>query len=95
MFLRIIAAVSTLVFVTPSWAAPRTVTLSVPGMDCPACPITIKKALVAVPGVSQAEVRFDNKQAVVTFDDAKATQARLIQATTDAGYPSKVVEIRP
>ncbi|MCR2721459.1 mercuric transport protein periplasmic component, partial [Salmonella enterica] len=30
---------------TPAWAAVQTVTLSVPGMTCAACPITVKKAL--------------------------------------------------
>ena len=29
----------------PAWAATKTVTLSVPGMTCAACPITVKKAL--------------------------------------------------
>ena len=29
-------------------AAPQTVKLSVPTMDCPVCPITIKKALLQV-----------------------------------------------
>jgi mercuric ion binding protein len=28
-----------------AWAAFKTVTLNVPGMTCPACPITIKKTL--------------------------------------------------
>lgn len=72
----------------PAWSTPRTVTLSVPTMDCPVCPITVKKALVKVTGVSQAEVNFDKRQATVTFDDAKASVESLTRATTDAGYPS-------
>ncbi|MDE2094210.1 MAG: mercury resistance system periplasmic binding protein MerP [Burkholderiales bacterium] len=72
----------------PAWAAPRTVTLSIPTMDCPVCPITVKKALVQVDGVTRAEVNFDKRQAVVTFDDAKASVASLTRATQDAGYPS-------
>jgi mercuric ion binding protein len=35
-------------------AAPTTVILSVPSMDCPVCPITVKAALTKVKGVSQA-----------------------------------------
>ncbi|EKH5750464.1 cation transporter, partial [Pseudomonas aeruginosa] len=35
---------------TPAWAATKTVTLSVPGMTCAACPITVKKALTKVDG---------------------------------------------
>ena len=56
---------------TSAWAASKTVTLSVPGMTCAACPITIKKALTDVDGVTDAEVSFDKKEAVVTFDDTK------------------------
>ena len=75
-----------------AWAASKTVTLSVPGMTCAACPITIKKALTEVDGVTGAEVSFDKKEAVVTFDDAKTDVPTLIEATTDAGYPSRVAQ---
>jgi periplasmic mercuric ion binding protein len=74
---------------TSAWAASKTVTLSVPGMTCAACPITIKKALTDVDGVTAAEVSFDKKEAVVTFDDSKTDVSTLIEATTDAGYPSR------
>jgi mercuric ion binding protein len=73
---------------SPAWAETKTVTLSVPGMDCAACPITIKKALDKVPGVSKVEASFERKQAVVTFDDSKADVASLTKATADAGFPS-------
>ena len=75
---------------TPAWAAVQTVTLSVPGMTCAACPITVKKALTKVEGVSQVDVSFDKREAVVTFDDAKTTIQKLTEATTNAGYPSSV-----
>lgn len=72
-----------------AWAASTTVTLKVPGMTCPACPITVKKALNKVDGVSKVEVRYEKKEAVVTFDDAKTDTKALIKATTDAGFPSE------
>ncbi len=75
-------------WVAPAGATPQTVTLSVPGMSCAACPITVKKALNKVPGVSKAEVSFKTREAVVSFDDAKATLKALTQATADAGFPS-------
>ena len=75
-------------FIAPVWAAPQTVTLSVPGMTCAACPITVKKALTRVDGVSKAEVNFDKRQAVVTYDDTKTDVETLTKATADAGYPS-------
>jgi len=36
-------------------------------------------------------VDFDKKTATVTFDPDKASSAKLTQATTDAGFPSKIV----
>jgi mercuric ion binding protein len=71
-------------------AAARTLTLSVPGMSCGTCPITVKKALSKVEGVSKAEVSLEKKEAVVTFDDAKAKVEALLEATKNAGYPSTV-----
>lgn len=76
------------VLTVPVWASPKTVTLSVPTMDCPVCPLTVKKALTKVPGVSQAEVSFDKRQATVNFDDARTSVDALTRATRDAGYPS-------
>jgi len=74
-----------------SHAAPKTVTLAIPTMDCPICPITVKKALSQVPGVSQAEASFKTRQAVVTYDDAKTNVAALTESTKNAGYPSTLV----
>ena len=59
-------------FIAPAWSATRTVTLSVPGMNCAACPITVKKALVKVAGVAKVDVSLDQREAVVTFDDTRA-----------------------
>jgi mercuric ion binding protein len=72
-------------------APPQTATLAVENMTCGTCPIVVKKALERVPGVSAAAVDFDKKIATVTFDPDKATTARLTQATTDAGFPSKFI----
>lgn len=87
---KMLLAVALAVAVTPAWAAVKTVTLSVPGMTCPACPITVKKALSRVNGVQKINVNLDKREAVVTFDDAKTNAAALMKATTDAGYPSTV-----
>ncbi|MBS0325259.1 MAG: mercury resistance system periplasmic binding protein MerP [Proteobacteria bacterium] len=69
-------------------AAPRTVTLSVPSMTCSACPITVKTALQRVDGVQTVAVTYEPKEAVVTFDDARTTVAKLREATANAGFPS-------
>ncbi len=79
-----------LVVVAPVWAATQTIKLSVPGMTCVACPITVKKALSKLDGVSKVDVTFEKREAVVTFDDAKTNVQKLTKATEDAGYPSSV-----
>ena len=71
-------------------AATKTVTLVVENMTCAVCPITVKKALTRVDGVTRAEVSYEKREAVVTFDEAKTTVEALIQATTNAGYPASV-----
>jgi mercuric ion binding protein len=86
----IAGALAALVLAAPAWASPRTVTLNVAGMTCAACPVTVKRALEKVPGVSKIEVRYEKKQMLVTFDDAKTDTNALVKATTDAGYPSEV-----
>ena len=69
-------------------AAQRKVTLSVPTMDCETCPITIRIALMKVPGVTSALVSYKKRTAVITFDDAATNVAALARATENAGYPS-------
>ena len=90
---RAFAALLIAIFSINTWAAHKTVTLSVPTMDCPVCPITVKKALLKVAGVSQASVDFDKRQAIVTFDDAKTSIETLTLSTKDAGYPSTLAKI--
>jgi mercuric ion binding protein len=74
----------------PTFALAKTqkVSLNVPTMDCETCPLTIKAALVKVPGVSSAKVSYQKREAVVVFDDAKTNVETLKKATEDAGYPS-------
>ncbi|MBS1867799.1 MAG: mercury resistance system periplasmic binding protein MerP [Acidobacteria bacterium] len=84
-----VVVVAALVLGAAAWASPKTVTLNVSGMTCEACPITVKKALQKVPGVSKIDVLYEKKQVVVTFDDAKTSTGALVKATTNAGYPSQ------
>jgi periplasmic mercuric ion binding protein len=85
----LLRSVAALLFVAPAWASPKTVTLNVSGMTCEACPITVKKALEKVSGVSKVDVRYEKKQVLVTFDDAQTNTDALVKATTNAGYPSQ------
>jgi mercuric ion binding protein len=69
-------------------AKQQTVSLTVPTMDCATCPITIKTALTKVPGVEKVKVSYEKREAVIVYDDAKATVADLKKATEDVGYPA-------
>lgn len=86
--LAILAAL--VVLSVPATAATKTVTLSVPGMQCQVCPLTVRKALTRVDGVSKADVSFEKKEATVTFDDTKTNVDALRKATADAGFPSTI-----
>lgn len=68
----------------------RTVTLDVQNMTCFLCPYTIEKALNKVPGVIESDADYDSKTATVVFDPARTDLDALIQATTNAGYPSSL-----
>jgi mercuric ion binding protein len=90
-----VAALSVLAIAThPAFAKQATVYLNVPTMDCATCPITIKAALVKVPGVSKVQVSYAKREAVIVFDDAKASVADLKKATEDVGYPAMLKTAR-
>lgn len=76
-----------------SFAEPKTVTLSVPDMYSPACPIVARKALEKVPGVASVKASLEKKEAVVTFDDTKTNVEKLVETTKNAGFPSS--RVRP
>ena len=91
---NLLAALTLAMLAVPAVAAMKTVTLSVPGMNCATCPITVKKALGKVDGVTRTEVNLEKRAAVVTFDDSRTSLEALTRATGDAGYPSTLVEDR-
>ena len=90
------AGAAALAFAAPqaAFAKAQTVALNVPTMDCATCPITIKAALNKVPGVSKVKVSYEKREAVIVYDDARATVADLKKATEDVGYPSMVKAAR-
>jgi mercuric ion binding protein len=72
-----------------AWAAPKSVTLDVPGMTCPTCPVTIKKALLKQLGVTAVTVRYEKKQLDVAFDDEKTNPTAIMKSTASVGFPSQ------
>lgn len=86
LLIALLAAVPLVVLADTS----KTVTLAVQNMICTLCPVTVKKSLEKVPGVSAVKVDFDKKTATITYDSDKAQPEALTKATTNAGYPSTV-----
>ena len=74
-------------------ATPQTVVLAVENMTCPACRITIEKALGQVHGVSRQHVDTEGGTVTVAFDADLTSAAKLADAITNAGFPAK--EVRP
>lgn len=70
----------------------KTVRLSVEGMTCGGCSIGTKKVLTRLPGVTKAEVSYEKKEAVVTYDPAKVTVEQMIGAIKTLGYTATVAK---
>lgn len=68
-----------------------TASFAVENMTCATCPITVKKAMSRVPGVRTVEIDFDKKTATVTYDPTVTTPEAIAAASTDAGYPARLV----
>ena len=84
-------ALSTNVAAAAEQVRTQTVTLAVENMTCNMCPITVRKALEKVPGVTKAEAKYEGDGegwAKVTFDPGKTDVEALTRATANAGYPS-------
>lgn len=84
----LVAAVALIIPVAVLAGDQQTAILDVQNMTCSVCPITVKKSLQRVPGVTDAKIDLDRGTATVRFDTGKADVAALVKATTEAGFPS-------
>jgi len=91
-FLIILAFTATALSAGTSFAAQKTVKLAVENMYCASCPYIVKKSLTQVSGVTAVEISFEQKTALVTFDDTKTNIDALTDATFDSGYPSELIK---
>lgn len=66
-------------------------TFSVANMTCALCPVTVRKAMEKVAGVSSVEVDFDAKTATVIYDPAIAAVDDIAAAAGLAGYPARPI----
>ncbi|MGH8614916.1 MAG: cation transporter [Gammaproteobacteria bacterium] len=86
------ALIAVLLVSSGVFATEKTVTLKVDNMYCPSCGPVVRKSLARIGGVTKVEVSQEEHSAIVTFDAAKTGVAALIEATTNAGYPSRLAQ---
>lgn len=67
-----------------AYAATSTTVLHIEGMTCAGCETAVKLVLRKTPGVISAEVSYEEKRAVVTFDPAKTTPQKIATAVAEA-----------
>jgi len=67
-------------------AATKTATIRVEGMTCKMCSASVTKALEATEGVEKVEVSREKGVAVVQYDDAKVTEAKLREVINGTGF---------
>ena len=60
-------------------------TINIKGMMCPHCSGRVREALLAVSGVTDADVSHERGNAIVTHDD-RVEEKMLVDAVTAAGY---------
>jgi len=74
-----------------SAAAQQQTTFAIENMTCATCPITVRKAMEGVAGVSSVQVDFAAKTARATYDPKRTTAMQIAAASTNAGYPARAV----
>jgi copper chaperone CopZ len=73
-------------------AAVDTVTLHIEGMTCGGCTLATRTVLERLDGVRKAEVEYEKKRAVVTFDPVRVTVAQMIAAVATLEYTATVAK---
>ena len=68
------------------------ISLTIGGMHCATCAISVRDALKELPGVRDARVNFALGKATVDYDSAMASESDLKKAVEESGY--KVLEVQ-
>ena len=65
--------------------------LSLQGMTCASCVLTIEKALKATPGIHKASVNLATERATVQYDPQAVAETEMIKAVEEVGYGAKAI----
>lgn len=69
--------------------------MAIDQMECAACVSTIQKSIATTPGVIDASVSYETKQASVIYDPTKTNVQHLVDAVAKTNYQAKVIYDKP
>ena len=64
----------------------KSVRIPIEGMICTVCAGNVKNALKSVPGVQEAEISLERREAVVRYGEGKVLPEQLVSAINQLGY---------
>jgi copper chaperone len=65
------------------------ITLTIEGMTCAHCEMTVTKALKETSGVKSVNVSLDENTALIEYKSSKTSPEKLIEAVEKAGYKAR------
>lgn len=86
-------AIGIMVFYGSAGAAEQVQAFAIENMDCPVCPVTVRKAIEKVAGVTEVSVDYETRTAIAAYDDVRATAEQIADASTNAGYPATPIDV--
>lgn len=73
--------------------ATKVATIKVEGMTCGGCAVGVRTALKRLDGVAEAQVSYEDERAVVTFDPARVSTDRMLEAIREFGYTATLASV--
>ena len=64
----------------------KEISLKIEGMHCTGCSNRLEKVLNSTDGVEKATVSFEDKKAIITFDESKTNIEKIKEAIEDSGF---------
>lgn len=68
----------------------KTVTFRVMDMNCASCAMRLQSLEDDLPGVLQVDASYLKQKMVVTFDESRVSEARIITAASALGYTAQL-----
>src|SRR5229473_8160476 len=66
-----------------------TAEMKVPAMDCAACTVVIKKALIQTKGVKNVDLNVEKRTAIIIYEDTQVTRAEIQKTIEKAGFKTE------